>query len=63
MEMIYMKSFIRPLKRKKMNSRLTSILANELSHAPAAPMDKLNKEAREFEKLVLARRSSLSVQK
>lgn len=46
-----------------MNSRLTSILANELSHAPVAPMEKLHKEAREYEKLVLERCSSLSVRK
>lgn len=52
MEVLEMRAYIKPFKIKKMNKRLTLLLANELKNAPVAPMAKLNEEARWLEKYI-----------
>ena len=50
-----MKAHIKPFKIRKMNKRLTLLLANELKNAPVAPMVKLNEEARWLERYIKAK--------
>ncbi len=40
---------------KKMGKKMTLFLVEELQHSPKVPIEKLNKEARDFEKNVLSK--------
>ena len=54
MEVIKMK-LVFPKPSKKMGRRMTLFLVEELQRSPKIPIEKLNKEAREFEENVLSK--------
>lgn len=58
MEAMLMFSKIKPFKTKKMNKRMTRRAIEALKNAPSAPIEQLRKEAVEFERLVINRRTA-----
>ncbi len=44
-----------PKRRRRMGKRMTLLLIEELLRAPKVPVDRLNREAREFEDNVLSK--------
>jgi len=54
MEAFEMKKLVFPKPSKRMGKRMTLLLIEELQKAPKVPIERLNKEAREFEKNVLS---------
>jgi len=54
MEAFNMRKIVFPKPYKRMGKRMTLLLVEELQHAPKVPIDRLNREAREFEKKVLS---------
>ena len=59
MEVLKMRTVIKPFKMKKLNKRLTLLLKQSLDNAPVAPLEQLRQEAAEFEKMMLKRRNSI----
>lgn len=59
MEVLKMRTVIKPFKMKKLNKRLTLLLKQSLDNAPVAPLEQLKQEAAEFEKMMLNRRNSV----
>ena len=49
---------VRPFRCQKMSRRLTKILEREFQTAPRAPMEQLQKEAKEFEEVIKSRRAA-----
>lgn len=54
MEVMKMKKIVFPKPYKRMSRRMTLLLVEELQKAPKVPIEKLNREARDFEKNVLS---------
>ena len=51
-----MRTVYKPFRIKKLNKRLTNLLKNSFKNPPVAPVEKLKKEAAEFEKMMRFRR-------
>lgn len=54
-----MRAVYRPFRIKKLNKRLTLLLKEALENAPVAPVKELQKEAAEFEEMMLFRRMNV----
>ena len=50
-----MKAILKPFKMKKLNKKLSILLKHSLDNAPVAPIEKLKKEASDFEQMMLKR--------